>query len=146
MKKMLLNPKEGQVDSDTGPQWADHDTAYSRGVVVQGDGYKRLFLTGICSEKDGVEAQTRDILQQIEAELENLDGGMEDIVRVRVFVSKPNMDEQTLETIHDIRNEFFVQEHLPASTLIEIEDLVRDRYLVEIDADAVIPDDGWDIE
>lgn len=146
MKKEILNPLEGEVDADTGPQWAEHETAYSRGVVVHADGYKRLHLTGLCSEEDGLEAQTRDLLEQIESELEGLGGGMADVVRVRVYMSKPVMDEDSLETVHEIRNEFFVQDHLPASTLIEIEDLVRDRYLIEIDADAVIPDDDWDVE
>jgi len=141
MKKQIINPEEGET------QWAGHETAFSRGVVVHTPAYKRVFITGIVSEADGLEAQTRDILTQIKNELSNIDGGMDDIVRVRVYMNRPEMDEETLEVVHNVRNEFFSQEHLPASTLIEIEDLVREKYKIEIDADAVIPkDDNWEVE
>ncbi len=146
MKKQIINPKEGEVDATTGPNWAEHKTAYSRGVIVHGPGYKQLFLTGLCSEEETLEDQTRDILSQIEEEIEDLGGGMEDVVRVRVYMSRPTMDEDTLELVHNIRSEYFVDGHLPASTLIEVEDLVRDRYLIEIDADVIIPEDGWEVE
>lgn len=146
MRKKIINIDQGESDEETGPNWAEHDTAYSRGVVVHKQGYKQLFLSGICSEKDGLEAQTIDILEQIQEEVNNINGGMEDIVRVRVYMRRPTMDEETLELVHDIRNEFFVEGHLPASTLIEVEDLVRDRYLIEIDANAIIPDDEWEVE
>ena len=47
-------------------------------------------------------------------------------------------------TIHEVRDEFFDREHYPASTLVEVEALALDDLLIEVDADAVIPDDGRD--
>ena len=70
---------------------------------------------------------------------------MKDIMRVRVYVAKPGLDEATLEAIHDVRSEFFVEEHLPASTLVEVESLVRDHYRIEIDADVIIPNNEWEL-
>jgi enamine deaminase RidA (YjgF/YER057c/UK114 family) len=138
MRKQIINP-------DTG-EWAEHDTAYSDGVVLDVPGGKRAFLSGIVAEGDGIGDQTRAILEEIEATLGDLGGGMGDVVRVRVYIARPAMDEESLETVHEIRTEFFDQTQLPASTLVEVEDLVEDHFQIEIDADAFIADDGWDVE
>ena len=138
MKKQIIN-------ADTG-EWAEHDVAYADAVVVHLDGAKRLFISGVVADGEDIETQTRNVLEQIEDLVVDHDGGMEDIVRMRVYISRPEMDEESLETVHDVRNEFFSQEHLPASTLVEVEDLVSDEFLIEIDTDAIIPDDSWDVE
>ena len=138
MKKQIINTETGE--------WAEHDVAYADAVVVHLNSAKRLFISGVVAEGEDIEAQTRNVLEQIETMLADHDGGMEDIVRVRVYISQPEMDEDSLEAVHDVRNEFFVQDHLPASTLVEVEALVSDEFLIEIDADAIIPGDGWDVE
>ena len=71
---------------------------------------------------------------------------MEDIVRVRIYVNKSHLNDESLEIIHTTRREFFVKEHYPASTLVEVENLVKDQFLIEIDADGIIPDGEWDVE
>ena len=138
MKKQIIN-------TDTG-EWAKHDVAYSDGVVVHMDGAKRLFLSGIVAEGKDLETQTRNVLTQIETMLADHNGEMKDIVRVRVYISQPEMDEDSLEIVHNVRNQFFPWDHLPASTLTEVENLVSDEFLIEIDADAIIPDGGWEVE
>lgn len=98
------------------------------------------------SDAAGIEAQTRDVLSQIESRMADAGGSMDDIVRVRVYLSRPHMDAGTLETVHDVRREFFDHEHYPASTLVEDEDLVEETALIEIDADGVSPTEGWHTE
>lgn len=136
MKKRVLRPESGG--------WADHETAYSDGVVIETPDYKRVFISGTTSDADTVADQTRDVLSDIEARLSEFGGEMNDIVRVRVYVSTAHLDETSLETIHEIRNEFFDRQHYPASTLLGIDGFVQDEYLIEIDAEAVIPSDGWE--
>ena len=138
MRKEIVNPETGD--------WSDHEVAYSDAVVVHTEGAKRVYVSGMVAEGEDIEAQTRGVLEAIEAVLSDCDGGMEDVVRVRVYVNRPELDEGSLETVHAVRSEFFPRDHLPASTLVETEDLVSDEFLIEIDADAVVPDDGWDVE
>ncbi len=138
MKKEIINPETGD--------WADHEVAYAEGVAVRMAGAKRVFISGIVAEGETIEAQTRNVLEYIDGLLADHGGGMRDVVRVRVYISRPHMDDEALETVHDVRNEFFVQDHLPASTLVEVEDLVNEDYMIEIDADAIIPDGEWDVE
>lgn len=138
MRKQILNP-------DTG-EWADHETAYSEGVIIQHPDYQRVYISGRVAEAPTIEEQTRAILESIEADLTAAGGNMRDIVRVRIYVTQSHLTEETLEQIHGVRLEFFERGHYPSSTLVEVEGLVRDEYLIEIDADAIIPDDEWAVE
>jgi 2-iminobutanoate/2-iminopropanoate deaminase len=80
--------------------------------------------------------QTRAILESIKALLAREGGTMDDIVRVRVFATQ--VDSLSLRDIHEVRSEFFTPGKYPASTLVRVDQLIRDGALIEIDADAVI--------
>jgi enamine deaminase RidA (YjgF/YER057c/UK114 family) len=133
------------INSET-EEWAEHEVAYSDCVAVDVSGAKRLFISGVVAEGESVKAQTWNVLEEIKNIVSEQSGGMEDIVRVRVYIAKPALDKTTLEDLHNIRSEFFIEDHLPASTLVEVENLVRDRYQIEIDADAIIPKEGWELD
>lgn len=138
MRKHILNPETGD--------WTEHETAYSEGVIVHHPEYQRVFISGRVSDAETIEAQTREILESIESDLSGAGGSIRDIVRVRIYVARSHLTDQTIETIHGVRLEFFEHGHFPSSTLVEVEGLVQDNYLIEIDADAIIPNDGWDVE
>ena len=61
---------------------------------------------------------------------------MDDVVRVRVYVTQ--LDQPSLKEIHEVRSGYFRPGHYPASTLVRVDQLIRDGALIEIDADAVI--------
>lgn len=137
MDKTLLNP-------DTG-DWATHEVAYSEAVVVDQPGHKRVYCSGVISDAADIEAQTRDVLSQLAETVGAVGGTLDDVVRVRVYIARPHMSEAALETVHTVRREFFDADHDPASTLVEVESLVDDDAMIEIDADAVVPGDGWNV-
>ena len=83
-----------------------------------------------------VREQTRQILENLKAIVAREGGTMDDIVRVRVYVTQ--LDSQTLRDIHEVRSEYWSPGQYPASTLVRVDQLVRDGALIEIDADAVI--------
>lgn len=136
MEKTIVNP-------DTG-DWAGHEVAYSDAVVVETPTHDRLFVSGMISDSDGLAAQTRDVLERIQAIVRDQGGSMDDVVRVRVYLRDPIMNEGALETVHGVRAEFFDRDHYPASTLVEVAALVDEDALIEIDADAMIPTGGWE--
>lgn len=146
MRKTILNPAAGERIGYT--RETDTEPAYAEGVVVAAEGYQRVFLAGLTSRDPDLDVggQTRDVLEQIRADLERVGGTMDDVVRVRVYVAEPHLDEGNFRAIHEARGEFFDRQHYPASTLVEVSGLVREGKLVEIDAEAVVPDDGWDVE
>lgn len=141
MRKTVLNPDAG--DELVADVEGVSETAYAGGVTVSYPGHDRVHVSGVTPTEtvdESVAAQTREVLETIERLLESQDGSMDDVVRVRVFV------EDTVDTdfgaVHAARGEFFDREQFPASTLVEVDQLLRGN--VEIEADAVIPADGWE--
>ena len=80
--------------------------------------------------------QTRAILESIKKVLTREGGTMDDIVRVRVYATQ--VDSASLRDIHEVRSEYWTPGKYPASTLVRVDQLIRDGALIEIDADAVL--------
>ena len=101
-----------------------------------------LFVSGKLGVKpDGtlprtLREQTQQTLENIRELLEREGATMDDIVRVRVYVTQ--IDAASLRDIHDVRSKFWTPGKYPASTLVRVDQLVRDGALIEIDADVVV--------
>jgi len=81
-----------------------------------------------------VEAQTRQVCENLKAAVETAGGTLDDICRVDVYVR--NMEH--FKEIHAVRQEYF-KPPLPASTMVEICKMTSPDYLIEINAIAVLP-------
>ena len=82
-----------------------------------------------------VVAQARQVHENIKHCLAAAGATFADVCKVTVFLR--NIGDR--EKVNTIRKEYFGA-HRPASTLVEISRLVRDDYLIEIEATAVIPE------
>ena len=80
------------------------------------------------------EVQTRQVLTNIQTVLTAAGGTMDDIAKVTVFVT----DVSHIKQIHAVRATFFNPPY-PASTLVQVAQLIDPEWLIEIDAVAVIP-------
>ena len=78
-------------------------------------------------------AQTRQSLENMRAILESVGAGFDNVVKVTVFLK----DMKDFEDVHKVRAEYFNKEP-PASTLVQISQLVHPDLLVEIEAIAVL--------
>ncbi len=78
-------------------------------------------------------AQTHFVIDKIEGALQSLGGCLEDVVRTRVYVS-PRGDWEAVAGAHGQR----FRDVRPANTLVHA-GLVGEEYLVEIEAEAVVP-------
>lgn len=112
-------------------------------VKVQLNECVMLFISGKVGLKADNTLAGRTMREQTQQTLENIrdvltrEGGtMDDIVRVRVYVTQ--VDALSLRDIHDVRSKFWTEGKYPASTLVRVDQLIRDGALIEIDADAVI--------
>jgi reactive intermediate/imine deaminase len=127
-----------QITSDKIRQPNGH---FSQAVVVEARG-KLAFISGMTARRpDGsiagigdVEAQTRQVCENLKAAVEAAGGTLDDVVRVDVYVR--NMEH--FDTIHKVRREYFKQP-APASTMVEICKMTSPEYLIEINAIAVLP-------
>jgi reactive intermediate/imine deaminase len=114
---------------------------FSQATTIEARG-KLVFISGMTARtRDGtvagigdVEAQTRQVCENLKAAAEAAGGSLDDIVRVDVYVR--NMEHFPI--IHKVRREYF-NEPVPASTMVEVSKMVSADYLVEISAIAVLP-------
>ncbi len=119
----------------TGTVWEER-AGYSRAVRV-GD---QIFVSGTtATDPDGKTVgvndpaeQARYIMELIRGALEELDSGIEDVVRWRCYLV--NADHWM--HVADVMGSYF-REVRPVSTLYEVSRLVGDDYLVEIEVDAI---------
>ena len=117
---------------------------YSDAVRVDLGECTLLFISGmIGADQDGkvvdrtIRGQTRQVLENIKRVLDHEGATFDDVVRVRVYVTQ--IDQQSIRDVHDVRSTYFTPGKYPASTLVRVDQLIRDGALIEIDADAVIP-------
>jgi enamine deaminase RidA (YjgF/YER057c/UK114 family) len=77
--------------------------------------------------------QTRQALANIEAVLRQAGGGLEDVVRTRIYV----LDVENIDDVAQAHREAFAAV-LPAATLVKVAGLAADTMLIEIEVDACI--------
>lgn len=84
---------------------------------------------------DDVEAQAREALRRIEHALHEVGAELGDVLRTRIFVT----DIDRWQQVGAAHGEVFGRIR-PASTMVEVSRLIEPALLVEIEADAVVPD------
>ncbi len=119
----------------SGARWED-TVGYSRAVRVG----NTIEVSGTVSLKDGVLVgegdpylQTKRILEIISDAVSTLGGTIHDITRTRIYVK----DISHWQQIGRAHGEIFA-EIKPATTMIEVSQLIDSKFLVEIEATAVI--------
>lgn len=113
---------------------------FSHAIAVEAKG-RLVFISGMTARRpDGsiagigdVEAQTRQVCENLKAAVEAAGGTMDDICRVDVYVR--NIEH--FDKIHRVRREYF-KAPAPASTMVEVTKLVSPEYLIEISAIALV--------
>ena len=129
--------KKQQVRTDKIREPVGH---FSQAIAIEAKG-KLVFLSGMTARRpDGkiagigdIEAQTRQVCENLKSAIEAAGGTMDDICRVDVYVR--NMEH--FDKIHKVRREYF-KAPAPASTMVEVTKMVSAEYLIEINAIAVV--------
>lgn len=143
MKKTYV-PVPGRDMSRGIPALAGGKVAYSDAVRIDLADHTLLFVSGklgtgpdLALADRNMREQTRQALANIKAAVEGQGGQMSDVVRFRIFVTA--MDQASIRDVHAARMEFFSDGEYPASTLVRVDQFVRDGALIEIEADVVMP-------
>ena len=125
-----------RTNYSSGSKW-EHVIGYSRAVkvgnVVEVTGTVASGDDGKVVGKDDAYAQTKYIYEKIEAVLLRTGAGMKDVVRVRMFVT----DISRWQEYGKAHSEFF-REIRPCNTMVEVNALIEQEYLIEIEATAII--------
>ena len=125
-----------RTNLSSGSPWEDV-VGYSRAVkignVIEVSGTVASDASGeVIGAKDAY-IQTKFILLRIQNVLEQMGAKLDNVVRTRIFVT--NIKEW--EKIGKAHGEFF-NTIKPCTTMVEVSKLIDDKYLVEIEATAVV--------
>jgi len=112
---------------------------YSEAVL--GEGKRLLFISGMTARdregkvvgKGDMRAQTRQVMENIKAVLDQAGATFDHIVKVTVFIT----DMSKFKEIHEVRAEYFKRDY-PASTMVQVSGLVSPEMLIEIEAVALL--------
>ena len=119
----------------TGSPWEDK-MGYCRAVrignIVEVSGTVAI-VDGEKVKADDAHAQTLNILERVEKVLEELNVGMKDVIRTRIFTTDIN----TFESVALAHSSYF-KDIKPTTGFYGISKLVAPEYLVEIEFTAVV--------
>lgn len=131
MKFIMSNRK----NISSGAVWEDL-IGYSRAVRIN----NVIEVSGTTSSDGGniigignVYEQTKFIISKIESSLLQAGASLNDVVRIRMFVT----DISKWEEIGKAHNEFF-KNIKPAATMVEVKSLIHPDLLIEIEATAIV--------
>jgi reactive intermediate/imine deaminase len=126
----------------TNPSTLSKPTGYSHIVEVAHG--RTLFISGqVPLDSAGnligrgdFAAQTEQVFKNLQAALESCGAGFQHVVKLTLFVT----DISQVSVLREIRTRYVNSANPPASTLVQVKGLVREEFLVEIEAVAVVPE------
>ncbi len=107
--------------------------AIRTGSIVSVAGTAPIAPDGGTASPGDAYGQARRCLEIIDEALQGLDCKLENVIRTRMMIT----DARISEDVGRAHREYF-GENPPAATMVVVKGLVRDDWLVEIEADAVV--------
>lgn len=110
-----------------------HAVAFS-GTAVAVSGQVPVDAQGHIVGEHAPEEQVRQVFVNLRTALEAAGAGMQDIVKLTVFLT-----DMALAAFRRVRDEYIGADRPPACSLVQVVGLVHPAFRVEIDALAVLP-------
>jgi enamine deaminase RidA (YjgF/YER057c/UK114 family) len=120
-----------------------HPTAGYTHVVTANQG-KMIFVAGqVALNKQGdlvgkgdLRAQTTQVFENLKVALVAAGATFADVVKLNIYV--PNYKPTDVPVIREVRSKYVSKEKPPAATLVGVQSLVREDFLIEIEVIAMI--------
>jgi len=120
----------------SGSEWegkVGYSRAARRGNIIEVSGTVATDNSGELIGEGNEYLQTKFILMRLENTLSQLGASLSDVVRTRIFCTNI----KNWQEIGRAHNEFF-GDIRPATSMVEVSALIHEKYLVEIEATAVL--------
>lgn len=117
------------------PAGYSHVAEATGGRILFISGQVALDAAGKLVGPNNLAAQARQVFQNLHAALEAAGTDFAHVVKLTYYL----VDASKIAVVREIRDRFVDTRHPPASTAVEIRRLVREEFLIEVDAVAVAP-------
>jgi enamine deaminase RidA (YjgF/YER057c/UK114 family) len=104
--------------------------AVTGGRTIYVSGQIPVDRTGAIVGVGNLRAQTQQVFENIKAGLEAAGASFGDVIKLNIYV----LDVSQVQVVRDVRDAFVDVTRPPASTLVEVRRLVREEFLIEVDA------------
>ena len=141
MKKTVVAPGQGVVESD---ELDEPQTSLA--VATHRSDCVHVECNGLVSPDGDVREQIRELFGLVGKMLGEFDGTPNDLVMLRWYVESGEYTPETRGTVQEVQAEFVDRPHYPAGCVVTTPEIPVDGALLELDATATIPDDGWTVE
>ena len=121
IKKEYNNPNEG----------------FSQTVVVTTGNFKTLYISGQIGTGSNLEEQTISTFNNLKRELLECGATFNDVVKINTYIVKFK-SAVDLPIFRKVRQQFLGNGTYPASSIVGIQSLGKEEWLIEIEAIAVI--------
>jgi reactive intermediate/imine deaminase len=110
--------------------------------VVETKGSRTVYISGqIALDAPGnlvgandMKAQSEQVFKNLQAALAAVGASFEDVVKLTYFI----VDISQMQAVRDVRDRYLNTAYPPASTAVEVRQLVRKELLLEVEAVAVL--------
>ena len=117
-------------------EFINQHNGYSEAVVITSGTTKTIYISGQIGEGQDLETQMRSAIKNMTAVLEATGADMKDVVKMNTYIV--NYNSESLDTFRAVRKEMMGDTNMPASTLVGVDALAREEWLIEIEAIAII--------
>ena len=111
-------------------------SGYSQVVSVTSGGVKTLYVSGQIGKGEDLEAQMRSALSNLKSQLTAAGATFDDIVKMNTYIV--DYGPEQLSIFRGVRKEIMGDEDMPASTLVGVQSLAREEWLIEMEAIAIV--------
>lgn len=105
------------------------------GKTIYISGQVALDPTGLLVGPNDVRAQAQQVFENLKAALEAAGADFNQVVKLNYYL----VDILQMPIVREVRDQFLNTQSPPTSTAVEVRRLVREEWLIEVDAVAVIP-------
>lgn len=136
--KQERKPKMKFSNPKTMPKSAgySHVVEVKSGSTIYLSGQVALDREGNIVGRNDFRAQCVQVFENLKAGLEAVGASFKDVAKINIYVT----DVSQLQIFREVRDKYVDTENPPASSMVEVRKLVREEFLIEIDAVAMLPE------
>lgn len=138
-KKMTTNPDGVRFINPPNihtPRGYSHVVEVKSGRIVFIAGQVSVDKSGNVVGQGDFRAQTEQVFENLKAALEAVGASFENVIKLNTYA----VDVSRLQDFRDVRDRYVNTARAPVSTFVQVSRLVREEWLIEVEAVAVVPE------